>query len=141
MRTSIFILFFNITCIFSYGQNLNGIYSWSGEIKGPNSDYGIIEINIETDTTYTQIDMVGYKDDIKNKEEKWKKAVREGKIRPEGMYGNYYVLSEKDNKSEPYLVKIRRNKLIIYEMKKMKNGKNKKVRTVILEKKPVGNSG
>ena len=131
LKNSIFLIIFITFQVHSYGQNLDGLYIWSGEIKGPKTDYGIVEIKIDSDSTYTQTDFSGYKADFDDRENKWNRIVRSGKIKKDG---GFYLLTEIGNRKNWHLVKIRRNKLVIYGYKKKRNGKLKKVKGIELKK-------
>ncbi len=131
MRNWILTIFLTFSQILAFGQNLNGIYTWSGELKGPKSDYGIVEIKITTDSTYTQTDLSGYKADFENRESKWKKLILKGKIKKDN---GFYILTEIGNRKNWNMVKIRKNKLIIYGYKLKKNRKTRKVKGIELIK-------
>jgi len=131
MRNWILIIFLTLFQILAFGQNLNGIYTWKGELKGPKSDSGILEIKITNDSTFTQTDFTGYKKDFNGKANKWKKIIRTGKIRKDG---GFYTLTLIGNQKNWNLVKIRKNKLITYGYKLKKNGKLRKVKGIELIK-------
>jgi hypothetical protein len=114
-----------------HGQKLNGIYTWSGELKGAESDFGITTLEITSDSTYTQTDLIGYKSDFNQRESKWKKTVRKGTIKKEGRF---YVLSNKGFQNSWHLVTIHKNKLIFYGYMVKKSGKSKKVKGIELKK-------
>ena len=131
MKNSILIIILTAFQVHSYGQNLDGLYTWSGEINGPKSDYGIVEIKIDSDSTYIQTDFSGYKVDFDDKENKWNQVVRNGKIKKDG---GFYILTDKENRKDWLLTKFRKRKLIIYGYETKRNGKLKKVKGIELKK-------
>ncbi|WP_421806431.1 hypothetical protein [Flagellimonas sp.] len=131
MQNLTYIIILMFSQIFAFGQNLNGTYSWSGEVKGPKSDYGTVVIEITSDSTYTQTDLIGYKSDFKNNENQIEQIFRKGKIKKDG---GFYILTEIGNRKNWMMVKIRSKKLIVYGYELKKNGKMKKVRGIELEK-------
>ncbi|WP_036151156.1 hypothetical protein [Maribacter forsetii] len=129
-----YILIFTITffqTISFFGQNLNGIYSWTARMKTPTSDLAIIEIEITSDSTYVQTAYRGFKVDIDNKETKWEKFIKKGKIRKEGVY---HIIAETGKPKSSHKVEIKKNKLL-FDIIEMDDGKARVIKGGIEYKK------
>jgi len=121
------LLSFMIFSISIIGQNLNGKYIFQSEINGITYDYGIIELEIKKDSTYTFNAYFGHKSDLSSYLN-WKKKSRNGVIKKK--HGKKYWLIELLDEEEKMEIKITRNKIIIYGH----NSNFKKVKGMELKK-------
>mgnify|MGYP000427488522 CR=1 FL=1 len=109
------------------GQNLNGKYVFKSEINGVDYDYGIIELEIKTDSTYIFTEYFGYKSEL-NSYFNWKKKKRIGTFKKK--HRKKYLINKLFEEEETSEVKITRNKIIIYAY----NSNFKKVKGLELKK-------
>ncbi len=126
----LFITFFTLitSC---FGQNIQGKYSWIGELNGPNYDYAKITIEIENDSTYIQIENTCMKKDLDNGIEKWTETITKGKILKKEKF--YVLISDGDTRSYN-LIKFKGKKLIVYGYKNNLNSDPRILKGIALKK-------
>jgi hypothetical protein len=127
LRKLIIILILILSSSNLIGQNLNGKYVIKSELNGIDYDYGILELEIKSDSTFTITEYLGSKSDL-NSYLNWRKKSRNGTIKKK--LEKKYLLTEFVEGVKELEVKITRIKIIIYTY----NSDFKKVKGMVLKK-------